>query len=122
MALLAVFSFIATRNLGRPGKLQNVRPLSRNWSTTTPRYWAGSTFAISLLGAVYLYYCVQLFRPVPGCGVVQGFMPHIFAVGDVWAFPLVVFIGLQMAAFRGWALKASLLAFKPVFFMLPFTC
>ena len=76
MALLVVFSFIATRNLKeRPGKLQNVaETIVEKLVTTTPLYWAESMrCAISRCWArclsLLLYATFPACSPAPGvCG------------------------------------------------------
>ncbi|MGI6654870.1 MAG: F0F1 ATP synthase subunit A [Christensenellales bacterium] len=126
MALLAVFSFIATRNLKeRPGKLQNVaetivEKLVNYYTSILGRKHALRYFP--LLGTLFIFIIVCNFSGLfPGAGVVRGFMPPTSSLSVTAGFSLVVFIGLQMAAFRELGVKGFFARFfKPVFFMLPF--
>ena len=126
MALLAVFSFIATRNLKeRPGKLQNVaetivEKLVNYYTSILGRKHTLRYFP--LLGTLFIFIIVCNFSGLfPGAGVVRGFMPPTSSLSVTAGFSLVVFIGLQMAAFRELGVKGFFTRFlKPVFFMLPF--
>ncbi len=114
MALLVVFSFIATRNLKeRPGKLQNVAETIVEKTGQLLHLYIGQKACAALFPAaghaVYLCHCMQLFRPVPGCRVLR-FMPPTSSSVTAGFFP-VVFIGLQMAVFRELGVKG----FLPVF-------
>ena len=116
MALLAVFSFIATRNLKeRPGKLQNVaetivEKLVNYYTSILGRKHTLRYFP--LLGTLFIFIIVCNFSGLfPGAGVLRGFMPPTSSLSVTAAFPGGS-LGCRWA-FPGTGLKGFLPVFEP---------
>lgn len=126
MLLLTVFCLVATRRLkDRPGGLQNLAELMVDklvnfFSSILGRHRALKYFP--LLGTLFIFIILcNLAGLLPGASVLPGFKAPTSSLSVTAGFSIVVFVALQMIAFREQGIKGYFARFfKPVFFMLPF--